>query len=110
MQQTPALPVVYFRHDRLNYGQPRYVLAKDEGKALVIIHGLAAFFADDIAARFDYAVQVPEHFLGQHPGLTVDQGDEYDLDQVVDYDQDNPEHVAWMNEAREILAQPQPIT
>ena len=105
MQQTRALPVVYFRHDRLNWGQPRYVLAKDEGKALVIIHGLAAFFAEDTAARFNYAVQVPEHFLEQHPGLTVDQGDEYDLDQVVDYDQDNPEHVAWMQEARALLTE-----
>lgn len=52
---------------------------------------------------------VPEHFLERHP-LQLDSQDEYDLDAAVDYDQDNPEHVAWMNEAREILAQPQPIT
>jgi hypothetical protein len=105
MQQTPALPVVYFRHDRLNWGQPRYVLAKDEGKALVIIHGLAAFFAEDTAARFNYAVQVPEHFLEQRPGLTVGSEDEHDLDAAVDYDRDNPEHVAWMQEARTLLTE-----
>jgi hypothetical protein len=109
MQQTRALPVVHFQHGRLNYGQPRYVLAKDEGKALVIIHGLAAFFADDPSVRYGYDVQVPEHFLEKHH-LTLDTQDEHDLDAAVDYDQDNPEHVAWMNEAREILAQPQPIT
>jgi hypothetical protein len=60
MQQTRALPVVYFRHDRLNWGQPRYVLAKDEGKALVIIHGLAAFFVYlDNGRPLGHAATVP---------------------------------------------------
>jgi hypothetical protein len=104
MHQTRALPVVHFRHGRLNYGEPRYVLAKDEGEVLVILHGLAAFFANNISARYDYAVQTPEHFLEQHPGLTVDSDDEHDLDNVVDHDQDNPEHVAWMKEVRALLA------
>lgn len=31
MQQTRALPVVYFRHDRLNWGQPRYVPERGTG-------------------------------------------------------------------------------
>lgn len=99
-----AVPVVRFRHSRLNYGQSRFVLAKDEGDALVILHGLDAFFADDPTARYGYDVLMPEHFAEKHPRLTVDTEDEFDIDGCLDYDQDNPEHAAWMKELRRLLA------
>jgi hypothetical protein len=105
MAQT-HVPVVRFRHDRIDHGQPRYVLVDNESEAAQVDWSLGLIFGEDPSVRYGYSVQTPDDFLAQHPGLTLGSEDEYDLDNVVRYDDHNPEHRAWMDAARAQLRTP----
>jgi hypothetical protein len=92
------------QHGRLNYGQPRWLLVEDGHEARSIARGLSKFFARDEHAAVDRLDWTPADFLEKHPDLTVGSEDERDLENVIDYDEDNPHHLAWMKEVRALLA------
>jgi hypothetical protein len=96
------VPVVWFSHSRLNYGAPRFVLLKDKAEADRILPGLVTFFGDDLNASIDHDRPTPAEFVAKHQ-LQVDSEDERDLNEAVQYDESNPEHVAWMEEVRGLL-------
>ena len=103
MQQTETrAPIVWFAHSRLNYGAPRFVLLQDKDEADRILAGLDAFFGEDLNASIDHGRPTPAEFVARHR-IRIDSQDEHDLDEAVQYDEDNPNHVAWMEEVRGLL-------
>jgi hypothetical protein len=96
--QTCVVNIVSFAHDRLNYGEPKFALAKDPADAQSMVDTLEKFF-DPGHDETDLGINTytPDEFLDNCPNYSAEET-------WIDFDRDNPEHTAWVAELDRLAA------